>query len=76
MNATKIQRFLDMKNDDLKHFLRIRGVVVGVERHQELAEKAYWAEKLGLIAKPSYKDAEYDIENSKERKLVLDGGMV
>lgn len=65
-----------MKVVDLKAYLRARGVVVGQEGHQELAERAYWANKLGLREKISDRAAELKIDSEKSEKLILDGGMV
>ena len=48
---------------------------MGNERQNELAEKAFWADKLGLIAKATDEEAEAQIEPSKRNKLKLDDGM-
>ncbi len=74
--ANEIQRFLSLKSVDLKNYLRERGVPVGEEKHRELAEKAFWAEKLGLPVKPTDEEAEAEIQQSRSEKLVLDGGII
>ena len=51
--VNEIPRFLALKSADLKKYLRERSVPVNDEKHGELAEKAFWAEKLGLIVKPT-----------------------
>lgn len=75
-NNFRVRYFLSLKRDELILYLRARGVVVNNENHQSLAERAYWAEKLGLIAKLSDREAETAIENAKGSKLILDGGMI
>ena len=75
-NADHVQRFLSKRSCELKKFLRERGIPVGNGNHEELAEKAFWAEKLGLQVKPSDEEAEEEIHNSRSQKLVLDGGLI
>ncbi|XP_033096577.1 uncharacterized protein LOC117100855 isoform X2 [Anneissia japonica] len=74
--AREIRRFLTWKSADLKTFLRERNVPVGDEKHHELCEKAFWAEKLGLAVKPTDEEAERQIQRSRSEKLVLDGGII
>ncbi|XP_038075987.1 uncharacterized protein LOC119743813 [Patiria miniata] len=69
-------KFLSLTVDELQKYLRERGVPVGDEKRAELAERAFWADKLGLTVKPTDKVAEQEIEASKSAKLILDGGMV
>ncbi|XP_014664454.1 PREDICTED: uncharacterized protein LOC106806842 [Priapulus caudatus] len=72
----EVRRFLSLKSSDLKKYLRERGVPIGEEKHQELAEKAFWTEKLGLPVKPTDEEAEQAIQHHKSEKLVLDGGII
>ncbi len=46
------------------------------ENHKELAERAYWADKLGLKKKVSDREAELAIQAKRKNKLTLDGGLV
>ena len=71
-----VEKYLKLKKQELSSFLRARNVPVTNETHHELAEKAYYAEKLGLLPKPTDNEAELAIEKSKESKLHLDGGMI
>ncbi|XP_072175926.1 uncharacterized protein [Diadema setosum] len=69
------RKYLLLSTADLKQYLRARRVPINNERHSELAEKAYWAEKLDLPVKPSDKEAEQDISETQQKKLILDGGL-
>ena len=75
-NANETRRFLTWKITDLKKFLRERGVPINNESRNELAEKAFWAEKLGLTVKPTDEEAEKEIADAKRSKLIFDGGIV
>ena len=76
MATRDVRHFLSLKLTDLKKFLRERDVPIGNETHGELAERAYWAEKLGLRVKATDEEAELDIQQSKKRNLVFDGGII
>ena len=74
--VNEIRDFISMKSTELKKFLRERSVPVNDEKHEELAEKAYWAKKLGLTVKATDEEAEVEIEKSKSDKLLFDGGII
>lgn len=74
--VNEIQRFLALKATDLKKYLRDRNVPVNDEKHQELAEKAFWAKKLGLPVKPTDEEADQAIQQQQSQKLFLDGGLI
>ncbi|XP_072014155.1 uncharacterized protein [Amphiura filiformis] len=76
MAAHDVRHFMSLKITELKKFLRERDVPVCNENHAELAERAFWAEKLGLKVKASDEEAEHDIQQSKKRNLVFDGGII
>ena len=76
MAESNQRKFLSSTVEELQIFLRERGVPVGDEKRAELAERAFWADKLGLPVKSTDKEAEKQIESSKSAKLILDGGIV
>ena len=55
----------------MRAYLRERGVVVGQEGHQELVERAFWANKLGLTKKISDRTAEENIDKIKTKSEIL-----
>nr|NP_999794.1 very early blastula protein 4 [Strongylocentrotus purpuratus]AAA99910.1 very early blastula protein 4 [Strongylocentrotus purpuratus] len=65
--ADGARRFLQFSATELKKFLRDRRVPFNDEKHAELAEKAYLAEKLDLQVKP------YDEKAEKLNNLVSAG---
>ncbi|XP_030850420.1 uncharacterized protein LOC115928029 [Strongylocentrotus purpuratus] len=74
--ADGARRFLQFSATELKKFLRDRRVPFNDEKHAELAEKAYLAEKLDLQVKPYDEKAENKIIKCQQEKLILDDGLI
>eukprot|EP00057_Strongylocentrotus_purpuratus_P034682 XP_796183.2 PREDICTED: uncharacterized protein LOC591531 [Strongylocentrotus purpuratus] len=74
--ADGARRFLQFSATELKTFLRDSRVPVNEEKHAELAEKAYWAEKLDLQVKPSDEKTDQEILKCQQERLILDDGLI
>ena len=70
-----IQLFLRWKVDQLKTFLKKRGVVL-LGRKAELAEKAYYAWKLKLEVAKTAQEEEDDNSSRRKEKLTMESGIV
>ena len=75
LSEMSIQLFLRWKVDQLKTFLKKRGVVLS-GRKTELAEKAYYAWKLKLEVAKTAQEEEDDISSRRKEKLTMESGIV
>ncbi|KAJ8026675.1 hypothetical protein HOLleu_31581 [Holothuria leucospilota] len=77
MEPCKIAKFVTRTKEYLRSFLRTRGVPSdGSESQKDLAERCFWAEKLGLERRHTDDEAAEEIASSKCNKLILDGGLI
>ena len=69
-----IELFSKWKVDQLKGFLKRRGVILS-GRKAKLAEKAYYAWKLKLEVAKTTRDEEDDISTTRREKLTIESGV-
>ena len=69
-----IELFSRWKVDQLKTFLKKRGVVLSGRKY-ELAEKAYFAWKLNLEVAKTTREEEDDVSTRRREKLTMESGI-
>ena len=65
-----------MTSQALKDYLRVRGVVFSGQKKGELAERAFWACKLGVPAQKTDNEETQEIVVNQHNKLTFDNGLV
>ena len=73
-NEMSIELFSRWKVDQLKTFLKKRGVVLSGRKY-ELAEKAYFAWKLKLEVAKTTREEEDDVSTRRREKLTMECGI-